>query len=284
MENSIWNFGSNLFDGGLLSFCIRSILIILIGTIIVRALKKMFGKIVRADDTKEMTVRFTERILRAAIYIIAVFTVLGGIKPLAGLGSALLGATSIISVVLGLAAQESFGNFIAGFFLAMYQPFNVGDVIYIKDKDIAGTVIGITFRHTEILTIENTKIIIPNNVMNSAIVENRFYGQDKYVRYISFDIGYDSDIKLAEKLIFEAALTSENVIDIRTKEEIKRGKDPFVVRVDEFDASGIRLTFPLYTVSFVSSFPAASDVRKKLLVAFKENNIEIPYTKIQVIK
>lgn len=284
MENSIWNVGTNLFEGGLLSFCIRGALILVIASIVAKAFKKMFSKIVSADDTKEMTVRFTGRIVRAAIYIIAMFTILGGIKPLSGMGSALLGATSVISVIIGLAAQESFGNFIAGFFLAMYQPFNVGDVIYIKDKDISGKVIGITFRHTEILTIENAKIIVPNSVMNTAIIENRVYGQENYVRYISFDIGYDSDIKVAEKLIFKAVLSTTNVVDIRTKEEIQRGKDPFAVRCDEFEASGIKLTFPLYTTDFTTSFKAASDVRKKLLAAFKENNIEIPYTKIQILK
>ena len=189
-----------------------------------------------------------------------------------------------MSVVVGLAAQESFGNFIAGFFLAMYHPFNVGDVIYLKDKDISGSVVGITFRHTVINTVENTRVIVPNSIMNSAIVENRISDEKGYKKIISFDIGYDSDIDRAEQLIYEAVLHTENVIDIRSEVEKKHGVLPFAIRLEAFDDNGIRLLFPLYTKDFSSSFQAASDVRKKLLKSFKENHIEIPYQKIEIIE
>lgn len=284
MEQTIWSIGTNLFDGGLFFFIIRSIFILVVAVVLAKIMWKAFGQFANKTDAQEMSLRFIGRVIRVAIYTIAIFSILGGIKPLAGLGSAILGATSVISVVLGLAAQESFGNFISGFFLAMYHPFNVGDIIYLKEKDIAGTVIGITFRHTEIQTNENAKVIIPNSIMNSAIVENRMFGQEEYTRYISFDIGYDSDMQVVEKLIFEAVLTTENVVDKRSTKEKKQHAKPFVVRVDDFDASGIKITFPLCTNSFATSFQAASDIRKKILVSFKQAGIEIPYTKIEVMK
>lgn len=284
MDKTIWNIGKNFFDGGLLYFIIRSILILLIAFSIAKVLWKLFANAAKKDDQKEMTLRFTGRVVRAIIYSIAVFSVLGGIKPLSGLSSAVLGATSVMSVVVGLAAQESFGNFIAGFFLAMYHPFNVGDVIYLKDKDISGSVIGITFRHTVINTVENTRVIVPNSIMNSAIVENRISDEKGYKKIISFDIGYDSDIDRAEQLIYEAVLHTENVIDIRSEVEKKHDVLPFAIRLEAFDDSGIRLLFPLYTKDFSSSFQAASDVRKKLLKSFKENHIEIPYQKIEIIE
>lgn len=284
MDKTIWSIGKNFFDGGLLYFIIRSILILLIAFSIAKVLWKLFANAAKKDDQKEMTLRFTGRVVRAIIYSIAVFSVLGGIKPLSGLSSAVLGATSVMSVVVGLAAQESFGNFIAGFFLAMYHPFNVGDVIYLKDKDISGSVVGITFRHTVINTVENTRVIVPNSIMNSAIVENRISDEKGYKKIISFDIGYDSDIDRAEQLIYEAVLHTENVIDIRSEVEKKHGVLPFAIRLEAFDDSGIRLLFPLYTKDFSSSFQAASDVRKKLLKSFNENHIEIPYQKIEIIE
>lgn len=279
MSETIWDIGTNLFDGGVLYFLIRSGLILILSFAIGKVVWKSFGKMADKDEQKRMTLHFLGRIVRAMIYVIGVSLILGGIKPLAGLNSAILGATSVISVIIGLAAQESFGNFIAGFFLALYHPFNVGDIVYIKDKDISGTVTGITFRHTELVTIENSKVIVPNSIMNSAIVENRGYGQDRYTRYLTFDIGYDSDVSLATKLIYEACLSTENVIDVRkNKEDV-----PFDVRVEAFDESGIQITFPLYVTSFAAYFNAASEVRKKLLKSFKENEIEIPYNKIEIV-
>ncbi len=280
MSETIWEFGTNLFEGGLLSFTIRSLVILSISFVIAKIVWKVFKDAANKDEQKRMTLHFAGRVVRAIVYIIGVFFILGGIKPLAGLNSAILGATSVISVIVGLAAQESFGNFIAGFFLALYHPFNVGDIIYVKDKDISGTVSGITFRHTEIITIENSKLIIPNSIMNNAIVENRGYGQNIYTRFMTFDIGYDSDVELATKLIYECCLSTEDVIDVRKD----KNDVPFDVRVENFDESGIQLTFPLHVKSFPQYFHAASEVRKKLLKSFKENGIEIPYNKIELVQ
>ncbi len=280
MSESIMDIGDNFFDGGIIYFVIRSILIFLMSYIIGKCLIKLVRDFEKKDEAKRVTLRFAGKVIHAIIYGIALFAVLSGIKPLSGLGTALLGATSIISVIIGLAAQESFGNFIAGFFLALYRPFNVGDIIYVNDKDILGKVVGITFRHTVIQTFENAKVIIPNSTMNSAIVENRGFGQSSYTKLMKFYVGYDTDIDLMKQLIFDACLSTENVIDIRTD----MNKEPFDIRIDDFGENGIYIVFPLTVVSFEMYFVTASEVRKKILKSFKENHIEIPFDKIEVIQ
>lgn len=283
-EFTVWEFGSQIFSGGLLTFCIRSAIILITAWIVNRLVSRGFHTAIEANEDRRMPLGFLEKIIRFVIYAIGVFSILGGIKPLEGLGTAILGATSVISVVIGLAAQESFGNFIAGFFLAVNQPFHVGDTITLPEKNISGTVMEITFRHTVLNTMENTRLIVPNSVMNSAIIEDRAFGQETYTKYISFDIGYDSDIALASRLIQEAALSVPGVIDTRTEQEKKDHVEPFTVRVDEFDASGIRITFPLVTKDPASNKTAASEVRKKLLKSFADNAIEIPYDKVEVLQ
>ncbi len=284
IQDTIWDFGSKIFQDGLLAFCLRSALILIIAWIISHLVHRAFRRAIEKTESRTMPLSFLGKIIRFIIWAIAVFAILDGIRPLSGLGSAVLGATSILSVVVGLAAQETFGNFIAGFFIAIYQPFAVGDVVSLPEKNISGTVVEITFRHTILSTVQNTKLIIPNSVMNSAIIEDRAFGQTTYTRYISFDIGYDSDIDKAIRLIIDTVMHTNGVIDIRTEEEKKQNADPITVRVEEFDASGIRLTFPLHTNDLGSSYNAASDVRRTLLKKFKENDIEIPYNKVEVLK
>lgn len=282
-EKTIWEFGSEIFSGGFLSFCIRSAIIFITAYVINKLVTRGIRKAITANEERRMPLGFLGKIIRFVIYAIAIFSILGGIKPLEGLGTAILGATSVISVVIGLAAQETFGNFIAGFFLAVNQPFHVGDTITLTEKNVSGTVVEITFRHTVLNTVENTKVIVPNSVMNSAVIEDRAFGQDNYTKYISFDIGYDSDIDLATDLIQKAVLSVPDVIDTRTEQEKKDNVPPFPVRVDEFDASGIRITFPLVTKDPASNKTAASEVRKKLLKSFAENHIEIPYDKVEIL-
>lgn len=283
-EFTVWEFGSQIFSGGLLTFCIRSAVILITAWIVNRLVSKGFRTAIEANEERRMPLGFLEKIIRFVIYAIGIFSILSGIKPLEGFGTAILGATSVISVVIGLAAQESFGNFIAGFFLAINQPFHVGDTITLPEKNISGTVMEITFRHTVLNTMENTRLIVPNSVMNSAIIEDRAFGQETYTNYISFDIGYDSDIDLASRLIQEAALSVPGVIDTRSEQEKKDNVEPFTVRVDEFDASGIRITFPLVTKDPGSNKTAASQVRKKLLKSFADHGIEIPYDKVEVLQ
>lgn len=284
MEKTIWDYGTGMFDGGFLYFLIRSLLIILLARIIAKGILKLVRKYEKSSDASEVSFEFILKIVKACVFIGAMIAILAGIKPLAGLGTAVLGATSVISVVIGLAAQETFGNVIAGFFLAMNHPFEVGDLVYIKDKDISGRVMEITLRHTEIQTVENTKIIIPNSLMNSSIIENREYGQGKYTKYMSFDISYESDFYKAQQLIYEAVLSTDGIIDTRSEKDKATNKAPFEIRVEEYEDSGIKLVFPIQCQKFSKSFTIASNIRKKLLVSFKENNIEIPYTKIELIQ
>ncbi len=72
-------------------------------------------------------------------------------------------------------------------------------MVNLPEKNISGTVIEITFRHTILNTIENTKIIVPNSTMNSAIVEDKAFGQKTYIRYLVLSVAYNTDIdKLRE--------------------------------------------------------------------------------------
>lgn len=282
VETTIWNFGSKIFEGGLLAFGIRAAFILVVAKIVAMLVNNGFKKAADKNEDQKMSLHFACKVVRFIIYTIAAFSILSGISPLKGLGTALLGATSIFSVVVGLAAQESFGNFIAGFFLALYHPFNVGDMVVLKEKNISGRVKEITFRHTILISVEGTKLVIPNSVMNSAIIEDREFGQNIYTKYMDFTVAYGSDIEVITKIVYDAVLSTDGVVDVRTEEERKEGKNPFPVRLDAFEDSGLKILFPLNTEDLSASFAAASDVRKKLLKGLAENHIDIPYPIVQV--
>lgn len=275
--------GAGIFVGGLVSFLFRAAFIILLAWLVNKLIKKAVSQIKHKNNTNDMLTVYIRRILTTVVYTIAAFSILSAIEPLSGLGSTVLGATSVISVIIGLAAQETFGNFIAGFFLAISQPFSVGDVITLPEKNISGTVKEITFRHTVLQTIENTQMIIPNSMMNSAVLENKVFGQDFYTRFINVTVSYDTDLELAKKLITETVMTTKGVIDLRTPEELQEHKEFIHIRVAEFQSSGIQVTFPVSTKNMGDNFLATSDIREGLLKVFKENHIEIPYQKVQII-
>lgn len=282
-ENSVFLFGNAIFENGILGFLITFLITVVIAKIFTTILEKLVDHAMKKDARASMPFKYLLKIIRTVIYVIAVFAILMNVKPLQSISTAILGATSVMTVVVGLAAQETFGNFIAGFFIVIYQPFHVGDMVNLPEKNISGTVIEITFRHTILNTIENTKIIVPNSTMNSAIVEDKAFGQKTYIRYLSLTVAYNTDIDKLERVITNVVINTDGVIDTRSVEAQEQNL-PINITVNEFLDSGIQIRFPFTTKSLGKSVETASKIRKSLLVAFRENGIEIPYQKIQIIK
>ena len=282
-ENSVFLFGNTIFENGAVGFIITFLITVIIAKIFTTILEKLVDHAMKKDARASMPFKYLLKILRTVIYVIATFAILMNVKPLQSVSTAILGATSVMTVVVGLAAQETFGNFIAGFFIVIYQPFHVGDMVNLPEKNISGTVIEITFRHTILNTIENTKIIVPNSTMNSAIVEDKAFGQKTYIRYLVLSVAYNTDIDKLERVITDVVINTDGVIDTRSA-EAKEKNLPINITVNEFLDSGIQIRFPFTTKSLGKSVETASKIRKALLVAFRENGIEIPYTKIQILK
>ncbi len=282
-ENSVFLFGNTIFENGAVGFIITFLITVMIAKIFSTILEKLVDHAMKKDARASMPFKYLLKILRTVIYVIATFAILMNVKPLQSVSTAILGATSVMTVVVGLAAQETFGNFIAGFFIVIYQPFHVGDMVNLPEKNISGTVIEITFRHTILNTVENTKIIVPNSTMNSAIVEDKAFGQKTYIRYLALSVAYHTDIDKLERVITDVVVNTDGVIDTRSA-EAKEKNLPINITVNEFLDSGIQIRFPFTTKSLGKSVETASKIRKTLLVAFRENGIEIPYTKIQILK
>lgn len=278
-EQTFWDLGSDLFNNGIAATVINSVIVLLLAKLITSLLKKAFERHQRAGS---MPIVYLRRIVTFTLYAIAVFAILSQFRPLQKLGVSLLGATSVVTVLVGLAAQATFGNFISGFIISIYQPFKVGDFVSLPEKTIAGEVKEITFRHTVIRSIENTEYVIPNSVMDSAVIENRAYGQEYYKRIIRVTVGYDSDTELVRKLITETALETPEFADVRTEEEKEKGVPPVNIRLEDFGASGLEFIFFMVSTTLGDSYTGASRIRTQLLEKFRANHITIPYQTIDV--
>ncbi len=244
----------SIFTNGLQYFLISSSVTIAFTIIINRLCKRLADRFNRKYADKITTNQYLYQTVRTLVWTVSLIVIIRQIKPLSSLGDTILGATSIIAVAVGIAAQATFGNYIAGFFLAVHQPFKVGDIISIKEKDISGTVKEITFRHTILQTSEQTEIIIPNTVMNSAIVEDMSNGN--YSKAIELKVAGDTDLEKLQKII----------TDLLDQEElVNHGKESKLF-IKELQAQGYILSFPVFT----DSLKDFNDVRNHLLPKLSE--------------
>ena len=272
------DFGAEYFENGLAVFAIRSVLLYLFGLLVTRMISRSIStESIKRGENAKTPIQFIGRVVISLIWAVILFLILNDIKFLAGIGRAILGATSLIAVIVTFAAQEAFSNLVAGFFLALYQPFRLGDLIKLSEKDINGTVMEITLRHTIIRTYDGTQIIIPNSIMNSQIVENKRTENNLFSRQIVLSVGYDTDIDRAREILVKAVSETEGFVDPRSEAEKKEGKPPVDVVVSEFLDSGIELRFRVYTRTSSEHYQFNGKVREAVLKAFRENGITIPY-------
>lgn len=83
------------------------------------------------------------------------------------LGTALLAGVSLMSVILGFAAQTTLGNLVAGISLILYKPFRRGDRLQISAPTglEIGAVEDISLGYTVLLTDDGRRVIIANTTM-----------------------------------------------------------------------------------------------------------------------
>ena len=202
------------------------------------------------------------------------------VKYLRSFAGALLASGGIVAVVIGLASQQAASNLINGAMILAYKPYKVGDYIVLKSKNVSGTVIDISLRHSIIETIEKTQMIVPNEVMNQEIIENITQIENVKANYLYIDISYESDVDKAMSLMQQAAIRHPLFVDGRTD----MTKEAVPVIVYALKDSGISLRATITSENHAQGFQMLSDIRKELLTEFKNNGIEIPYPHVQIVK
>src|SRR4029077_17543280 len=108
-----------------------------------------------------------ERILKAVIFIIAVFVILNSLgfnmtTALAGLG--------IGGIAVAFAAQKTLENLFGGITILGDEVIHVGDICRFGDRE--GTVEDSSMRSTRIRTPERTEVFVPNGSLATMNVEN----------------------------------------------------------------------------------------------------------------
>jgi len=84
---------------------------------------------------------------------------------------ALFTTSAIFGVIIGLALQDTLGNFFAGISLHADRPFQVGDVIVVGQQKYTGVVEGITWRAIKIRTFQNHIVLVANSTAAKEAIE-----------------------------------------------------------------------------------------------------------------
>ena len=270
------SFGKNTFENGLIVFLVFSLLLIVVGIMMTRFVTRLFKRFnERQNQVVQTKTIFLEKVCVSLIRFFIGLLILIQIKAFRNITTAFLGASGILAVVIGFAAQESMANMVGGFFLSIYQPFKVGDCIYVKDKDILGTVEEIGFRHTVIRTLQKTTIIVPNSIMNNTIIENRTENEGLFSQFYFISISYDSSVEKAMTLLQEEILKHPLCI-------IEQEEDPCHLLVYRLNTYSVDLRATIHAQQYGDFIQITSDLNQQLKVRFEQEGICIPYPSYRI--
>ncbi len=214
---------ANTVDGiDIISILVNFIIIILIilftrsavrfvDRMLLNYIPKVVHKVeVKMDATMQLMIR---RLVSATIYLIGLMLVILQIPQLHSLATALLAGAGIAGLAIGYAAKDSLSNFTSGIFIAVFQPFRVGD--FVDFRADYGQVEDLTLRHTVIRTSDNRRIIVPNSIMSTEPIINWSIREPEIVWMVDFDLEKAGDIDRAREIIVDKARSNPMVLKDR---------------------------------------------------------------------
>lgn len=181
--------------------------------------------------------------------------------------TALFAVLGLGGLAVSLAAKETFEDIINGFIILIDRPFQVGDRIKIETMNSWGDVVVIGSRTTQILTLDNRLVVVPNSVIGNSQLENYTRPDPKYRAELTLGIGYDSDIDQVIEIIERAVLSVAG---------ISKQPPPFV-RLEEFGDSAM-IFRAFYWLKSYKDLELRTTVNKSIYQSLSKANIEMPFT------
>ena len=241
-------------------------------------LNKIFGIILKRKE--QIHIKFLRSMSKVILTIMAIICISGLFTTTKALSATLLTSSSLLVGVVVFAAHQVLADVISGVMLSWSRPFNLGEKINISTLGISGIVEDMTVRHTVIRTYHNSRMIIPNSVINKAIVENSNYTSDYIGNYMEVSVSYESDLEKAIEVMKETIASHPLVVDIRP-DPSEGAKVSVIVKALADD--GIILKSTVWTRTLDDNFTACSDIRRLLKANFEREGISIPYRHIHVV-
>lgn len=157
---------------GALGATVSALVLVLAGIVLSAIARHVLSSAIRHDRSEridQITLSFLSRLVVLMIWLLLLTIYAHMVPSLHRLGNALLAGVSLVSVVIGFAAQTTLSNLVAGISLVLYKPFRRGDRLQVlaptAQEFATGVVEDISLGYTVLRTDEGQQIIIANATM-----------------------------------------------------------------------------------------------------------------------
>jgi small-conductance mechanosensitive channel/CRP-like cAMP-binding protein len=179
--------------------------------------------------------------------------------------TAVFTTSAVLSVVIGLAVQDTLGNLFSGLALQTERAFQVGDWVRMGEHE--GAITDLTWRSTKIRTRDNDLIVIPNGI----IAKNPFlnYSAPSRAHRVLATVGchYRHPPAEVSAALHEAARQTDGIV----------AEPPPRVGVRSYDDSAVTYFICYWIDDYASEPMIRSALMTRVWYVFARHGIEIPY-------
>ena len=166
----------------------------------------------RRFETQAQVLR---RLTQSIIVVVGIVAIIGTFEVARQAMTTVLASAGVISVIFGLAAQQTLGNVFAGLQLAFTDAIRVGDVVVAGDKHETGSVEEITLSYVVVRIWDERRLIIPCRYFTQTPFENWTRRAAAQLGTVELKLDWSAPMTLIRTKV-EQLLTSTDLWDGRT--------------------------------------------------------------------
>ena len=183
-----------------------ALLVLIIGCFVIKLLNRLIAKGIdktKVDETVKVVSKKVIRVLLYVLLFIGVIEILG--VPM----SSVVAVLASCGLALGLALQGAVGNLLGGLILLILRPIRAGE--YVKIGDSEGTVKTVGAYYTELITVDNKQLCLPNGALTNTTITN-FSREGTRRLDLTFSVDYSSDLDQVYRVLNDLISKEEAIL------------------------------------------------------------------------
>lgn len=171
----------------------------------------------------------------------------------------------VLSIVIGLALQDTLGNVFAGLALQMERPYKVGD--WISFGLFEGVVTDVSWRSTQFRTRTNDLVTVPNSTISKESFINHNAPSPVSGRLIHIGVSYHHPPAEVKRVLLAACKEVAGILD----------RPQPLCRLHSFDAYSVNYQVKFWLKDWAAALDIDEAYRTVVWYAFRREGIEIPF-------
>jgi len=275
------NIISRMLSPEFIAKIISSLIILAVATVVatilnilVKRWRKRVVDLLRARGvektaTLETQVMIIQRLFIAGLYFFALMLILLQFDAARSIGTGLLASAGVAGIIIGMAAQTTFSNIVAGVVIAFSQPVKLNDAV-IFEGDF-GWIEEISLMHTIIKTWDNRRIVVPNGILANKVIQNWTMKDPSLLGIVMLYVDYYCDVDKVRSWVGEI---------VKASQYWSRDSEPGIQVVD-FTEKTMVLRVLAKAKDAPSTWNLRCEIREKLIKKFKEAKLPLPRVRIE---